>query len=538
MTRILLALVLVLGLAGCGFHLRNKLMLPTDTAPVKVVSTAPYSELVKLLNRSLLASGARLADEDSKEPSAQLQVLSERWGDLPIAIDSQGRAQEYSLRYAVIFIFRREDGSELVPQQVIELSRDYVSPPTDATGTTTEREILANELRREMSASIIRRIDSVVRAEIEKGGNLSAPKDKPIEGRSPQPSTEPRRMELRPEQLASQGADTALAPVYLIAGPETLRVLEAADAIRARARASGIGEREVFDADGRDFDWNQLDASINAPSLFSARRLVEVRLPSGKPGKDGAEVISQFCANPAPDVVLMITANEWSKAHQGKWAEAVNRIGVLSVAWAIKPHELPDWIERRLRGKGLRADPAAVQRLAERVEGNLLAAAQEIDKLALLADGQPLDVERMESLVADAARYDVFRLVEATFSGQPPTVLRMLAGLRGEGEAVAALMPMVIRELLTGAGLARVQARGGNLAAEMKSRGIWESRQAPYKRALQRHPESKRWERFVAEAGLVDRIAKGRADGDAWLALERLLVAVAEPRAVRLLARA
>lgn len=141
MTRILLALVLVLGLAGCGFHLRNKLMLPTDTAPVKVVSTAPYSELVKLLNRSLLASGAKLADEDSKGPSTQLRVLSERWGDLPIAIDSQGRAQEYSLRYAVIFIFRREDGSELVPQQVIELSRDYVSPPTDATGTTTEREI-------------------------------------------------------------------------------------------------------------------------------------------------------------------------------------------------------------------------------------------------------------------------------------------------------------------------------------------------------------------------------------------------------------
>lgn len=112
-------------------------------------------------------------------------MLSERWGDLPIAIDSQGRAQEYSLRYAVIFIFRREDGSELVPQQVIELSRDYVSPPTDATGTTTEREILADELRREMSASIIRRIDSVVRAEIEKGGSLTAPKAKPIEGAEP-----------------------------------------------------------------------------------------------------------------------------------------------------------------------------------------------------------------------------------------------------------------------------------------------------------------------------------------------------------------
>lgn len=345
-------------------------------------------------------------------------------------------------------------------------------------------------------------------------------------------------MELRPEQLVTQAASQPLVPVYLIAGPETLRVLEAADAIRARARAEGIGEREVFDADGRDFDWSRLDSSFNAPSLFSARRLVELRLPSGKPGKEGAEIISGFCAQPPPDVVLLITANEWSKAHQGKWADAVGRLGVISVAWAIKPHELSDWIERRLRGKGLRADPAAVQRLAERVEGNLLAAAQEIDKLALLADGQALDVEKMESLVADAARYDVFRLSESAFSGQPAAVTRMLAGLRAEGEAVAALTPILIRELLITAGLARVQAKGGNMAAEMKSKGIWESRQAPFKRALQRHPDPRRWERFVAEASLVDRMAKGRADGDPWLALERLLLALAEARAVRLLARA
>lgn len=344
-------------------------------------------------------------------------------------------------------------------------------------------------------------------------------------------------MELRPEQLVTQAASSALAPVYLIAGPELLRVIEAADAVRAKARAEGIGEREVFDADGRDFDWSQLSSSFNAPSLFSARRLVEVRLPNGKPGKEGAEVISDFCSRPPSDVVLLITAGEWSKAHQGKWAEAVSKVGVLSVAWAIKPHELGDWIERRLRAKGLRADPAAVQRLSERVEGNLLAAAQEIDKLALLADGQPLDVAKMESLVADAARYDVFRLNEAALSGQPQAVLRMLAGLRGEGEAVAALMPMVIRELLLTAGLARVQAAGGNLAGEMKAKGIWESRQAPFKRALQRHPDPRRWERFVAEASQVDRMAKGRADGDPWLALERLLIALSEARAVRLLAR-
>lgn len=344
-------------------------------------------------------------------------------------------------------------------------------------------------------------------------------------------------MELRPEQLASQLASQPLAPVYLIAGPELLRVLEAADAVRARVRAEGIGEREVFDADGRDFDWAQLASSFNAPSLFSSRRLVELRLPTGKPGKEGAQVISDFCAQPPTDVVLLITAGEWSKAHQGKWADAVARAGVLSVAWAIKPHELADWIERRLRGKGLRAEPAAVQRLVERVEGNLLAAAQEVDKLALLADGQVLDVATMEALVADAARYDVFRLSEAAFSGQPQAVLRMLAGLRAEGEAVAALMPILIRELLLTAGLARVNAAGGNLAAEMKSKGIWESRQAPFKRALQRHPDPRRWERFVAEASQVDRMAKGRTEGDPWRALERLLIALAEAGAVRLLVR-
>ncbi|MGX5732033.1 DNA polymerase III subunit delta [Pseudoxanthomonas beigongshangi] len=341
-------------------------------------------------------------------------------------------------------------------------------------------------------------------------------------------------MELKPEQIAGR-ADEPLRPAYLIAGPEMLRVLEAADAVRAQARAQGIGEREVFDADGRDFDWDQLAASFNAPSLFSARRLVEVRLPGGKPGKEGAEVIARFCANPPPDVVLLITAGEWSKAHHGKWADAIAQIGVIAVAWAIKPHELPGWIESRLRARGLKAERDAVQALAERVEGNLLAAAQEIDKLALLAQGGSLSAEAMQSLVADAARYDVFRLTDAMLAGQGPQVSRMLAGLRAEGDVVAGLMPMVVKELLRTAQLARVQAAGGNLAAEMKAQGIWESKQAPFKRALQRHAAPQRWERFVAEASRIDRIAKGRAPGDAWVAMERLLLAVAEARAVRLL---
>lgn len=344
-------------------------------------------------------------------------------------------------------------------------------------------------------------------------------------------------MELTPERLLAQLDSEALRPVYLIAGPEPLRVLEAADAVRAAARKQGIDEREVYEAEGnqREPDWNTLSGAFRAPSLFASRRLIELRLPSGKPGKEGAEVISDFCADPPHDVNLLITAGEWSKQHGGKWSEAVGRVGHIAVAWAIKPHELPEWIERRLRARGLRADRDAVQSLAERVEGNLLAAAQEVDKLALLSDGETIDLERMQTLVADAARFDVFRVLDAAMNGQGGQVSRMLAGLRAEGEAVPALLGMVVMELQRTAALARVNARGGNINAEFKAQRIWDSKQPMYRRALQRH-DARRWEALLAQAGRVDRMAKGRESGDAWVALERLLLAVAEPRALRLLA--
>ncbi len=341
--------------------------------------------------------------------------------------------------------------------------------------------------------------------------------------------------ELSPEQLAGSVARGVLAPVYLVAGAETLRVLECADAIRAAAREQGYAEREVFEVEGRDVDWDGLEASLRAPSLFAARRLIEVRLPTSKPGKQGAEVIAGFCADPPPDICLLVTGGEWSRKHGGKWSEAIAAVGAIAVAWPVKPHELQGWVEGRLRRRGVRADAGAVQLLVERVEGNLLAAAQEIDKLALLATDGTLDAARMQALVADAARYDVFRLVDAALNGQGAQAVRMLAGLRAEGEAVPALMGMVVMELQRTAALARVKARGGNLGAEFKAQRIWDAKEAAYRRALERHPAT-RWERFVAAAGEVDRVAKGRGAGDEWLLLERLLLAVADARAVPLLA--
>lgn len=352
-------------------------------------------------------------------------------------------------------------------------------------------------------------------------------------------------MELSVDRIASQLNAEPLRPAYLVAGPETLLVLEAADAVRAAARAQGIDERIVFDMEGRDADWDALAASINALSLFASRRLIEVRLPTGKPGNEGSKLICDFCAQLPSDVVLLVIAGDWSRAHAGKWSEAIGRVGHVCIAWQVKPHELNGWIERRLRARGVKATPDAVARLAQRIEGNLLAAAQEIDKLALLmqgdgAAGTPaksmLDAEAMDALVADSARFDVFRLVDAALNGSPPQVARMLAGLRAEGEAVPALMGMVVKELQTVAALARAR----NFAAECKALRIWDSKQAVYKRALGKHPPE-RWQRFLAEAGRVDRIAKGRVrigeeSVDAWLQLERLLLAVADKGAARLLA--
>ena len=347
-------------------------------------------------------------------------------------------------------------------------------------------------------------------------------------------------MELNVDRIAAHLAGEPLRPAYLVAGPEPLLVLEAADAVRVAARAQGIEEREVHDMEGRDADWDALAASIHAPSLFASRRLIEVRLPTGKPGNEGSKLVCEFCAQPPADVVLLVVANEWSNRHAGKWSEAIGRVGHSCIAWQVKPHELNGWIDRRLRSRGVKAAPDAVARLAQRIEGNLLAAAQEVDKLALLMQGdaaaKPLDAEAMDALVADSARFDVFRLVDAALNGNAPQVSRMLGGLRAEGEAVPALMGMVVKELQTTAALARAR----NLAAECKAQRIWPAKEAVYKRALGRLPPE-RWQRFLAEAGRVDRISKGRGrigeeSTDAWLQLERLLLAVADKGALRLLA--
>jgi DNA polymerase III subunit delta len=340
-------------------------------------------------------------------------------------------------------------------------------------------------------------------------------------------------MELKFDRFERQLASEPLLPVYLIAGSEPLLVIEAADAVRKKARDEGYLEREVLDAEG-SFDWQQLTGGIANLSLFASRRLFDLRLPTGKPGKDGSEEIQRYCNNLPSDTVLLITCQDWSKAHAGKWSEAIAKAGHFLPIWPIKPHELDDWCQRRLRSRGLQASQSAIQLLSDRVEGNLLAAAQEIDKLALLSPNAKLEFEDMQRLVADSSRFDVFRLLETALQGDANRVSKILASLKAEGDQVAGLVPMVAMDVVKIATIARVQATGGNVMNAMRDARIWDSKQAMYRRAMDRH-NAGRWEIFAAECGRVDRVAKGRESGDAWLLFERLLLAIADAKARALL---
>lgn len=326
-----------------------------------------------------------------------------------------------------------------------------------------------------------------------------------------------------------------LPAAILIAGVDELRVIEAADAVRGRAREQGC-ERTIHDVDGR-FDWDSLVADFSAMSLFASARLLDVRAPEGKLGKEGSDVIAGFCKDPPPGTTLLLTCMEWNKRlADAAWVKAIGKCGHVLTMWAVQRHKMPDWLLQRLRARGIDASHEAAELLADRVEGNLLAAAQEVDKLALLADGrQRVDVEQMRRLVADSSRFDVFKLTDACLAGDAARVLRIVRGLRAEGEAVPALLGAIALQLQQLAGLAAVAARGGDLRAAMVAQRIWDARQAQIRLALERHDAST-WERLAIAIGNVDRMAKGRADGDPWLALERLLVAVATARGRRLVA--
>jgi DNA polymerase-3 subunit delta len=328
-----------------------------------------------------------------------------------------------------------------------------------------------------------------------------------------------------PQQLKAD----ALQPVYLLAGEEML-VLEAADALRARARELDYSEREVLSVESK-FDWDDLARAAAGMSLFASQRLIDLRLPTGKPGRDGSKALAAYAENPPPDTVLLVTCVTWSKKHEGAWSRALDKAGTQVVFWPPRAHEMPAWIGARLARHGIQAETDAVALLAERVEGNLLAAAQEVDKLAVLHEGGRLDAKTMESLVVDSARFDIFRLTDAAFGGDAARALRVLHGLKSEGEELIPMLGWLVSQLQ----IALRLASAANFAAQAKSEHLWRSREDLFRQALRRAPRE-HWQHCLTRAARIDRMCKGRENGDPWREAARLITLIAAPRRARVLA--
>jgi DNA polymerase-3 subunit delta len=248
-------------------------------------------------------------------------------------------------------------------------------------------------------------------------------------------------MRLKADQLEGHLA-RKLAPVYAVYGDEPLLVLEAADAVRAAARKGGFSDREVFEPSGRSFDWSELGHAGASLSLFGGRKVVELRLAGGKPAAPAAEALVAWCRRPSPDALLLVTMPrpEGAGWWESPWFAALNEAGVIVETQPIARAALPGWLEKRLARQEQRASPEVLEYLADRVEGNLLAAHQEVQKLALLAPRGELSMETVRDAVADVARFDTFDAAEALAMGNTVRYLRVLEGLREEGEAPTYLL--------------------------------------------------------------------------------------------------
>jgi DNA polymerase III subunit delta len=329
-------------------------------------------------------------------------------------------------------------------------------------------------------------------------------------------------MQIKAEHLRMHLAKGRLARLYVVAGDEALLAIEAQDAIRAAARAAGFGERAVLHAEAR-FDWSLLQQAARSGSLFSERRIIELRLPSGKPGKEGTEALARYADSAAQDALTLISLPRLERAaRESSWARALEAAGVWVDVPALERSMLPDWIGARLERQRQSAPREALEFLADRVEGNLLAAHQELSKLALLFPAGVLTFEQVKDSVLNVARYDVFALPQAMLEGDRTRIGRTIEGLRAEGEALPLALWVVSEELRVLLRLKHETAAGKPFASTARELRIWGPRLAATERALGRVSEST-LAALLARCAQLDRIAKGlpapRSDSDPWLEL-------------------
>src|SRR5688500_95557 len=330
-------------------------------------------------------------------------------------------------------------------------------------------------------------------------------------------------MRINTDQLA-RTLDKSLSRAWLIAGDEILLTGEAADAVRARARAEGFSGRELFVTD-RNFDWSEIRNASQTLSLFAERQILEIRMPTPRPGKEGAAVLAALAADPGRDTLLLVVTTRpekevWSSA----WLKAFEKHGVFVQSWPVDIKRLPSWVVERAARLGISFERGAAELLAERVEGNLLAAQQELEKLALLHPGARLDIEAVQAAVANSARYDVFQLGEAALEGDASRSLRILEGLRAEGAEPPLVLWALCRELRALADVRNGVAR--------KAYGAAQERHEELVRRAAKRTAAQAIEPWFEAAANIDRQVKGQSEskGDPWTSLTGLVASMSGAR--------
>ncbi len=332
-------------------------------------------------------------------------------------------------------------------------------------------------------------------------------------------------MQLRTEQLPDEIERKGLSPVYLISGDEPLQLNEATDLIRLKAREQGVEERIVLDV-ATGFDWNRLIEESASMSLFASTRLIELRMGSSKPGRDGGKVLTKYAEQLASNNILLITSDRLDKrTQQSKWYKSLNKVGVTIQIWPIDVTRLPAWIRQRVQKYNKHITDNAAQLIADRVEGNLLAASQEIDKLCLLIDNNEITADDVISAVTDSARYDVFELIECAYANETKRLMRMLNGLKSEGMEPMAIYGALMWDYRRLCSMAYHFNNGLTLDKLFAEYRIWDNkRKQAIKSILNRH-NVKKLHALLRQANSLDRKIKSAEKHTAWDAMLTLLLA-------------
>ncbi len=334
-------------------------------------------------------------------------------------------------------------------------------------------------------------------------------------------------MKLRANQLQQHFSSQQWLPLYIISGDDPLLMQEACDLVRKSARERGFSERELFQVE-TGFDWSDVLASANSMSLFGDSKLIELRFPKAKIDDKGKKALTQYLENPSPDNLLLIVFPKMEKRFTStQWFKAIETQSALCQIWPIDEKQLPQWVRQRLMSAGYQPTHQAVELLAERVQGNLLAAAQEVEKLTLFVEPGPLDETTIESCVSDHARYNIFDLVDEAVQGNLSQSLKMLHFLKASGSEPTLILWALAKELRTLEAISYQVENGTPAARAFRDNRVWDSRKPILQKALGKLT-SKDFQQGLTIAKHADHTIKGLAIGTPWNYFEDILLILAK----------